>query len=64
MHGFVQLVDSRCVKRVVEECAAQRWKLDEFPDVTIKLAKAAVDMNRDWALRRAEELVKPHLAAI
>ena len=38
------------------------WKLDEFPDVKIKRAKAAVDMNRDWALRRADELVKQHPA--
>ena len=62
VHGFVQVVDSKCAKRIVEECGAQHWKLDGFPDVKIKRAKAAVDMNRDWALRRAEELVKSHPA--
>ena len=40
------------------------WKLDEFPDVKIKRAKAAINMNHDRALRRAEELVKPHPAAV
>ena len=30
VHGFVQLVDSRCAKRVVEECAAQRGSLMSF----------------------------------
>ena len=64
VHGFVQVVDSKCAKRIVEECGAQHWKLDGFPDVKIKRAKAAVDMNRDWALRRAEELVKSHPAAL
>ena len=63
IHGFVQVVDSKCAKRIVEECAAQKWKVDGFPNVRVKRAKAAVDLNRDWALHRAEELVKQHPAA-
>ena len=63
VHGFVQVVDSKSAKRIVEECVAQKWKVEGFPEVKIKRAKAAVDRNRDWALRRAEELVKQHPAA-
>ena len=40
----------------------KKMKIDGFPDVKIKSAKAAIDRNRDWALRRAEELVKQHPA--
>ena len=59
----MQVVDSKSAKRIVEECVAQKWKVEGFPDVKIKRAKAAVDRNRDWALRRADELVKQHPAA-
>ena len=40
----------------------KKLKIDGFPDVKIKSAKAAIDRNRDWALRRAEELAKQHPA--
>ena len=41
----------------------KKWKVDGFPNAIVKRAKVAVDLNRDWALHRAEELVKQHPAA-
>ena len=35
VHGFVQVVGSKCAKRILEECAAEQLKIDGFPDVTI-----------------------------
>ena len=64
VNGFVQVVGSKCVKRIMDEITSKNLKLCDFNDVKIKRAKAAVDRNRDWALYRAEELIKKHSAAV
>ena len=40
-----------------------KMEVDGVPNVRVKRPKAAVDLNRDWALHKAEELVKQHPAA-
>ena len=64
VNGFVQVVDSKCVKRIIDEITSKNLTFGDFNDVKIKRAKAAVDRNRDWALYRAEELIKTHSAAV
>ena len=64
VNGFVQVVDSKCVKRIIDEITSKNLTFGDFKDVKIKRAKAAVDRNRDWALYRAEELIKTHSAAV
>ena len=58
VHGFVQVVDSKCAKRIIDESNSKQLKLADFKDLKIKRAKSAVDRNRDWALYRAEEIIK------
>ena len=49
VHGFVQVVDSKCVKRIMDEVASKQLEVADFNDLKIKRAKAAVDRNQDWA---------------
>ena len=64
IHGFVQLADAKYVKRVVDECKSSQHSVSGFPEVKVKRAKSAVDRNRDWALYRAEEMLKEDLRCI
>ena len=63
-HGFVQLADSKYVKRVIDECKSSQHVVPGLPEVKVKRAKSAVDRNRDWALYRAEEMLKEDLRCI
>ena len=47
MDGFVQLVDSKYVKRIIDTCKSDNLKLVGFEAMKIKRAKAAVDRNSD-----------------
>ena len=63
VHGFVQVVVSKCARRFLDETKAQTVTVTGFTDVNIKRAKTAIDRNRAWALHRAEELIKQHPSA-
>ena len=63
VHGFVQVVDNRCARRIIDECKSRKLVVSGFENVKIKRAKSAIDRNRDWALYRSEELIKAHPSA-
>ena len=46
----------------MDEVASKQLK-DVDNDVKVERAKGAVDRNRDWALCRAEGMIKQHAAA-
>ena len=63
VNGFVQVVDDKCARKIVEHVKDKSLKVSGFDGVKVGRAKSAIDRNRDWALARAEELVKAHPAA-
>ena len=63
VHGFVEVVDERCARRVVDESKSRSLKVQGMDQVNVKRAKSRIDMNRDWALRRAEEMIKDNSLA-
>ena len=60
VHGFVEVGDEKYARRVVDDCKTRKLMLQGINGVKIKRAKTRIDMNRDWALHRAEEIIKEH----
>ena len=62
-NGFVEVVDSKLVRRVTKIVKDRSLKLDGRAGVAIKPALTAIDRNRNWALKKATTLVREHPAA-
>ena len=63
VHGFVELVDENYVRKITNESKSRNLQLQGLNGVRIKPAKSRIDMNRDWALRRADEVIREHVGA-
>ena len=58
VQGFVQTVDNKCAKRIIDESNSKQLKAPRFQRCENQTAKSALDRNRDWALYHAEKIIK------
>ncbi len=62
-NGFVEVGSSHMVTKIITKVKEDKLKLEGFPDVVIKRGISELDRRRNWALKKAAELIRADPAA-